>query len=209
MLPPSASFSIALGALFTLASVASGAVPSPATSTVDPCINVCPAGDMTFHVVVRDLASNPVTGSSVVVDFCNCPGVILCPSGGGGGGGGLNGVCLATMVANAAGVADFNIRAGGVCSGGPVTIYADGVILAQRSVVASPDQNGDASVDPADQAILAAKLLGPYDPTGDFNCSAALEDGDTGIEARHVGHSCGAVVPVAPGSWGRIKIVYR
>ncbi|MBI1797847.1 MAG: hypothetical protein HYR74_12450 [Candidatus Eisenbacteria bacterium] len=183
-------------------------VPSVANSTVDPCLRVCPAGDMTFHVVVRDGTFNPVPGSSVAIDLCACPGVVLCP---------LNGSenyivssgCMVVQITNAAGVADYQIRAGGTCSGGPIPVYADGQLLATRTAVSSPDQNGDVIVNATDQAILAGKMSGPYDPTGDFNCSGSVEPGDANILASHLGHSCAVAVPTRPATWGRIKTIYR
>lgn len=183
------------------------AVPSPTNSTVDPCVRVCPAGDMNFHVVVRDLNSSPIAGSTVVVDFTSCPGIMLCPLIGSepyllGPG------SIVRMVTNAAGIADFPIRAGGTCAG-PAKVFADGVILASSLPVPSPDQNGDAVVNAADQAILAVKLGGAYDPTADINCNTTMGADDSAELDRHLGHSCGAVVPVSPRSWGRIKIFYR
>ncbi len=115
------------------------------------------------------------------------------------------------MEANALGVADFPLRAGGTCSGGSIKVHAGGAPLATRTAVASPDQNGDAVVNATDNAILGVKLAGPYDPTADFNCSGALEAGDQAILTVHGGggHGCSVVVPVWPGTWGRLKILYR
>src|SRR5205823_4880991 len=93
-----------------IAPAARAALPSPSTSTVDPCLRVCPAGGMTFHVVVRDYANNPQPGSLVVIDLCSCPGVVLCPLNGGEAYTIANG-CIVRMQANGQGVADFQIRA--------------------------------------------------------------------------------------------------
>jgi hypothetical protein len=198
---------LVLATLVLAAPRARAAVPSPQNSTVESCLRICPAGDLHLRVVVRDNASNPVAFSNVVIDFCSCLGVALCPAGGGphtiGGGG-----CTVSMLSDAAGVAEFPLRAGGVCVGN-VTVFADGVNLAQRGHVASPDQNGDLTVNATDQTLLALKLGGPYDPTGDLNCSGALEAGDQGVLAGHLGHSCQAVVPALPRSWGTIKTIYR
>jgi len=201
-------FTLVLVALVMVAgSHAYAAPPSPATSTVDPCLSVCPGGDVNFHVAVRDASSNPVGASSVLINFSNCLGLTLCPPR-------VSDPYTIVppssivMTANAAGIADFQIRAGGVCVG-TVNIFADGVLLASRGAVSSPDQNGDAVVNATDQALLAAKLGGPYDPTADLNCNAALEAVDTGILNAHLGHSCEVVVPVQPRSWGTIKILYR
>ncbi len=196
----------ALGVAMTSAPTLAG-IPSPATSTVDPCVHICPAGDMNFHVVVRDALSNPVPGSMVVVDFSPCPGVVLCP---------LIGSdpytvsppLMVIMIADAAGIADIPIRAGGTC-GGPINIFADAILLASIAAITSPDQNGDAIVDVTDQGILAVKLGGPYDPTADINCNTTMGSDDATALNRHLGHSCSAVVPVWPRSWGSIKTIYR
>lgn len=207
MVPRRILFVLALALLAVLPSARASAIPSPANSTVDDCIRVCPAGDINFHVVVRDPANNPVAGSTVVVDFVNCSGLIICPPFGTEP---YTFVAPASilMTTNAAGVADIPLRAGGVCVAA-VNIFADGVLLATRQAVSSPDQNGDAVVNAADQAIMAAKLGGPYDPTADLNCSGTLEFGDPNLLNAHLGHSCNAVVPTVPRSWGSVKIMYR
>jgi len=193
----------ALGVL--IGPLAYGAVPDPARSYVDPCLRVCPAGDLNIHIVVRDAANNPLPGAVVESDLCACPGIVMCPdlpigyvvSG-----------CMLVATADAAGVVDWRLKAGGTCNG-QVVVRADGVLLAIRNAVSSPDQNGDLMVDATDAGLMAAKLGGPYDPTADLNCSGLLELGDTGVLSAHLGHSCQAVVPVQPRSWGTIKILYR
>ena len=200
--------SVLLAAMVSVAAPARAAVPSPSASTVDPCVRVCPSGDMTFHILVRDFAGTRIAGALVEIDFCQCPGVVFCPLTGSESYTIVAG-CSVRMVSDANGLADFPIRAGGTCNGGQITVRADGVVLALRYAVSSPDQNGDATVSAADQGILATKLGGAYDPTGDLNCSAALEAGDPAILSAHLGHSCALAVPVRPGTWGRIKTLYR
>src|SRR3989442_1095015 len=53
--------------------------PAPPTSSMDPCLVVCPAGDSVFVVHVRDWTNTPVAGADVTVDFCGCPGFRLAP----------------------------------------------------------------------------------------------------------------------------------
>ena len=200
-------FTLLLATLGIMAAATTHASPpNAANSFVDPCLRVCPGGDMNFHVVVRDALFNPVPASSVTIDFSNCVGVVFCPP--------LPGdpytfvpPASILLVSNAAGIADFGIRAGGVCQG-TINVFADGVLLASRGAVSSPDQNGDLTVNAVDNGILAGKL-GSTNPTGDFNCSGLVEAGDTGIELAHTGHSCQAVVPVAPRTWGTLKVIYR
>ena len=71
---------VTIAAFALVASAARAAIPSPANSSEDPCIRVCPGGDMNYHIVVRDAANNPVAGASIVMDFCSCPGVVFCPN---------------------------------------------------------------------------------------------------------------------------------
>jgi len=197
----------ALGVAAPAAHAGTAAVPSPATSTVDPCLRICPAGDMNFHVVVRDYSFVPIGNSTVTVDLSACPSVMVCPLIGSEPYTILPGPTI-RMTTNALGIADIPLRAGGTC-GGPVNVFADGVLLAILTAVPSPDQNGDAVVNATDQGILAVKLGGAYDPTADINCNTTMGADDSAELVRHLGHSCGAVVPVSPRSWGRIKIHYR
>jgi hypothetical protein len=162
---------------------------------------------MAFRVIVRNAVGNPVANAAVVVDFASCFGFTLCPLLGSEPYT-LAGPAAILMIADAAGVVDIPIRAGGSCQG-TISVYADGVLLASRGANTSPDQNGDLSVDATDQALLAVKLGGPFDPNADLNCSAALGPGDATVLNAHLGHSCAAVVPVLPSSWGRIKTIYR
>jgi len=194
---------VALGILLT--ATAHAALPSPATSFVDPCLRVCPGGDMGIHVVVRDASNNPVSLSTVSIHFCTCPGVVLCPPGPNDPYT-ING-CMVSAVTNAVGVLDLGIRAGGVCVDS-LLVFADGILLAVRPAVVSPDQDGNLTVNAVDNGILGAKL-GTTDPTGDLNCSGLVDIGDPNALLAHSGHSCQAVVPVQPGSWGTIKIHYR
>lgn len=52
---------------------APGQAPSAANSTCPGTVRVSPDGTCCFDVVVRDLANNPIPGSSVVIDFQACP----------------------------------------------------------------------------------------------------------------------------------------
>jgi hypothetical protein len=158
---------------------------------------VCPDGDFTFHVTVRDIANAPVPGAAVVVNLCNCSSVHLC-----------SGPCDILVVADAAGNASFQIKGGGICASGGATVTADGVILATRAV-ASPDQDGDLSVTAADIGIINAKESLPYDPGADLNCDGLVSNGDVAIATAHIGHNCQGPVPTEGQSWGKLKAIYR
>jgi hypothetical protein len=172
-------------------------VPSPPNSQVDPCLVICPAGDFTFHVVVRDIANVPIAGATVVINLCNCPSVHLC-----------SGPCDVLVSTDAAGNASFQIKGGGLCPGGTASVTADGVLLATRTV-ASPDQDGDLSVTSADIAIISGKLLLPYDPGADLNCDGLVNSTDVAIATSHSDHNCQGIVPTEGQSWGKVKAIYR
>jgi hypothetical protein len=186
------------------ASHAQGAVPSPATSSHDPCFVVCPLGDLTYHVTVKDAASNPVGGSTVVLDYSQC-GFVHCTNPGLG----IiadNVAHTMTAVANAAGVASFPLKMGGCCPA--VKIFADGILLATVSM-ASPDQDASLAVNGTDMAILTALIAGPYNVCGDLDCSGTLGANDLNVVIAHNGHNCTGVVPTRSQSWGRVKTFYR
>jgi hypothetical protein len=173
---------------FSLLLVASGslaAVPSPATSVV-PHLVGCPAGDLGFTVLVRDAASNPVTGSTVILSFASCPSFTHCSES-------FPGYVwnpaarTAAAVTDSAGQATFSIHQGGVCTS--VSVSADGVPLGTRSF-ASTDQNSDLQVNPADVALVLEKL-GTNDGTADFDGNGLVDTVDVSVVLAHAGHICG------------------
>ena len=190
--------------LAALPNRAAAGVPSPSNSIVDPCLVVCPLGDIPFTVRVRDLADNPIANSFVEVSFCNAPNIHFCPPPG------LN-PCAVLGVTDVFGNITFAITAGGITSGTQLArISADGVLLAYREV-ASPDQDGSLMVNGTDQGILNPKL-GSADRTGMLTCdltSGRVVQADLDALKLHMGHTCGAVVPAEPRSWGNLKLIYR
>ena len=188
-----------------IGSLAEAGVPDPQMSTIDPCLVVCPSADAHFVMVVRDAFANPIANSTVVIDFSLCPAVDLCAT-------------EATdpyivigrrviRVTDAAGRVDFPIRAGGVCIPG-VTIQADGVTMGSRAV-ASFDQDGNLLVDAVDSAIAGTKV-GTNDPTADFDCDHTVTQTEVALILNdHEGHRCERPTPARPGSWGRLKSIYR
>jgi hypothetical protein len=187
------------------------AIPSPPNSSVDPQLLLCPYDIIPFVVIVRDLSHNPVANSSVQLDFTGCaadpayPGTIptnLCPS-----------VVpqMTTLITDASGRVEFHLKAGGTCPGAQTRIFADGILLAQRTV-ASPDQDGNLVVIGQDAAILVAKeMSGVYDATADLDGDGDTNNdaGDYAVYDAHSGHGCDAITPALPRSWGSLKIRYR
>jgi hypothetical protein len=188
---------------------ASADIPSPARSSVDPCVVLCPAGDLALHVIVRNAADIPQPGSVVDLEFSACPEFHLCAPLGGEpythlSGSGFD---LVRTTANGQGAAVLPVRAGGGCPAGLARVYADGVPLALRAI-ASPDQNGDGIVQALDATLLQSKI-GTTDPTGDFDCDGMVTSADVAILNAHMGHACAQPTPVRPDTWGRLKMLYR
>lgn len=180
-----ARFVAGIGLVFLAPSAALSAVPSPANSIVPPLVG-CPAGDLSFRVLVRDAANNPVQGSFVILSLSSCPAFTHCA---GADSGSVWNPLARTQVAvsDSAGGASFAIHQGGVC--GAVSVSADGIPLANRAF-ASTDQNGDLQVDFADAAIVLGKL-GTSDGTADFNGSGFVDTLDVVTVQSHIGHNCG------------------
>jgi len=181
-------------------------VPDPANSEADPCLVVCPAGDVVFRVAVHDFNNVPIEHSSVVIDFCDCP-ITLCPES-------LTdpysrSKCYIYRLTDSQGRADFPIRAGGVCNNPGARVFADGVFLGARNVV-SPDQDGNLKVEPADLAIVNGKV-GSSDPTADFDCDANVSNADAQFVVVHTQHLCPPPdpTPATPRTWGQLKTIYR
>jgi len=178
-------------------------VPSASTSIVDPCLVFCPVGDIPFTVEVHDIANNRVANSLVKLDFSGCPYFHHCPL--------VPGVNDAartvSAISDANGVARFAVPMGGTCLGSVVVISADNQPLATRSLV-SPDRDGDLFPSPLDEAAIQG-AQGSSDPSCDLDCSGLVDAADLAIFERHKFHACPLVVPTVPGSWGRLKTIYR
>jgi hypothetical protein len=198
--------------LISTSAVAIAAVPSPVNSTTPPCLAPCPMGDVALTVVVRDLANNPIAGSTVVFSFANCPNAFLCaplPTDDY-----IVDLTLRTVRAttDATGTVTIHPRVGGTCPAGGVNLFADGVLL-RTYALASPDQDGNGvcvSIIGSDDPIFAAKL-GTLDATADFDCSGGPVDGaDQLYFFQHHSHGCnGFVDPTTRRSWGTLKLHYR
>jgi hypothetical protein len=194
--------------LFLLPAVARSGVPSPGNSTVPQCLLGCPAGDFIITIVVRDLASNPVVNSTVLLDFSACPAFTICTPESTDPYIYDAGTRTVRAVTDASGTVRFPLRAGGVCgTANGVSVFADGVYLAGRTF-ASPDQNGDLFVNAVDQGIAGAKL-GAADPTADFDCDGTVTAADLGVVDAHLAHGCSGPTPTRARSWGSVKIIYR
>jgi len=191
---------------------ASGIPSAPWCFITRPMI-ACPAGDLVFTTIMHNAVNNPIPVCDVIVSLGGCPSVHLPPALGDEGYDVVPDPLTPTLqalrkTADLNGEADFAIRAGGTCPASTVRIYGNGVLVAFRSL-ASPDQDGNLSVGPDDEALATAKL-GTADPTADFDGDGVVTAADLGILDMHLGHHApGMATPVASRSWGTLKLLYR
>lgn len=205
-----ATFLVAGGLL--IAGVAAAGVPSPANSTAPACVSVVGqslgladsvAGK--FSVIVRDLANNPLNGSSVVIDFSNDADIKICnpqlyPNYT------LN--CAARTVranTDASGTVSFTIVGGGtgsasVLSGSGVKIFADGVLL-RNSSASAYDLDGIGGVGTGDLSQWLTDFGSGFAyGRSDYDCSGGIGTGDlslwlTVFGAANSTASCSATCP--------------
>jgi hypothetical protein len=199
------------------ASSAMASVPSPADSDVPCGLNlVGTAGGVAdsrgqFTIVVRDLAHNPIGGSSVVIDFNACAADIrVCsvqPVAGvtadcSGAVGQISAVTDGTgsvvlrIVGGARNLAAHTPGAGFKCA----TVYADGVNLGNINVGAY-DENGGGGVNPADISLWLPDSFdfpATYRGRSDFNCSNTINPTDL---ALLLGASLGAASTASCGAY--------
>ena len=102
----------------------------------------------------------------------------------------------------------FSIRGGGAGACSRVTVLAEGILIAERQAVASPDQNGDLTVDQSDLDALKAKL-GTKDDTADLDGDGRVTPADILIARLHLGHHVELVTQTKGTTWGEIKGGYR
>jgi hypothetical protein len=192
---------------------AAAAVPSAANSTLPGCLALCPMGDLPFAVVVRDFANNPIVGSTVVIDFSQCPGANICTTPFWPPDPYVVDLAARTLRAatNVSGAVAFPARVGGTGGAGGVRVFADGVLL-RTYALASTDQDGDGIVGygtGTDDTMFAAKF-GTSDPTADFDCDGVVGQSDQLVFNLHHSQSCaGWIDPAQKRTWGEIKVHYR
>jgi len=192
------------------ASSAFAGVPSAFNSSIPPCLETTPGGNIVSTIIVRDLASIPIAGTLVVIDYSQCDGFVPCaPNGNGLPDGYIIDPVARTirMFSGPQGQAPFHLRAGGGCSGNGIHIYADGVLLGSMHA-ASADQDGDLSVTAADIAAVHAKI-GSADLSGDLDCNGVVNAIDEGLVTHYVGVTCLDPTEAQPRSWGSVKLIYR
>jgi hypothetical protein len=171
------------------ASAAMAGVPSAANSTVPSCVPLVgnaagvPDGVGTFTVIVRDLANNPLSGASVVVDLSGCSelticedqldpdALVVCPS------------KTTRKFTDGLGSVSFTVLGGG--NGTPAaTLLGGAKIFANGTLIGSPtanayDLNGLLGLGAADLSSFLGDFASgnPYGRS-DFDCSGALGAAD-------------------------------
>ena len=196
-------------AALAVPTLAAAGVPSAASSTVPGCLHASPDGSLITVIVIRDVASNPVASSTVVLDYSQCTDFEPCAQLGPPGDDYVLDAANSRIIktTNASGQAIFHLRAGGGCQVYPIRVLADGVLMGSRPA-ASTDQNGDHVVDPADVAILQAKV-GTSDLTGDLDCDGVVDSYDVSIQDSTLGSDCLDPTPARRQTWGTVKLIYR
>ena len=190
------------GLVLLISGIALAGVPCAGTTTVvatgshvscAPDATLCPNGD--YHTVdvtvtVKDCYGTPLAGQMVTVNasppgspFCYCPdgepvphdysdSKIVGPTG-------SSGVVVATFdKVGGCGDMVFWATTAGVTAGPSLSIY-----------IASPDNNGDCSVDLIDFGNFALAFT-TADPCSDYNCDGLVDLIDFGNFAQHFTHHC-------------------
>jgi hypothetical protein len=188
------------------AALASG-LPSVANSTIPPCIYASPDGNFVTQIVLRDITNVPIAGANVTLDFSGCATYLTCSPPCNGCTGNLAQHKI-TAVTNAFGVANFDLRVGGVCPNETVSIIAVDVLPMGTRPFASLDQTGDLYVTTAD-VIRVSSLVGSHDTSANFDCSGTVNNADVALVQQHSGATCTGVVAAPHRTWGRIKSFYR
>jgi len=173
------------------------AIPSAADSDVPCGITLVgstagvadPRGQ--FTITVRDLAHNPVAGSSVVINFNACtPDIRLCStqlaagvtadcSGAVGSVSAVtngNGQVVMKIIGGANNCSGHAPGAGFKCA----TVFADNVNLGNMNVAAF-DQSGEGGLNPLDISVFMADMFafpGTYVGRSDYNCSQTITPAD-------------------------------
>ncbi|MFN8589523.1 MAG: hypothetical protein U0704_17155 [Candidatus Eisenbacteria bacterium] len=180
-----------------VAASAFAGVPSPGNSTLPAPAFLTVVGSSlgtadplgTFSITVRDLANNPINGSSVVLDFSAGSDLQLC-SDQLDAGATVN--CAAKSVrkfTDASGVVSFTVVGGGTNAGatagaglGSVKVYADGVLLGSMTSAILNQDGGLSGVGANDISVWIADFgSGNYYGRSDYDYSTAIGANDLSL----------------------------
>ncbi|MEP7028720.1 MAG: hypothetical protein ABI960_09015 [Candidatus Eisenbacteria bacterium] len=195
------ALAIALSLLLalSLAAVARADVPDVRFCVADTSLVASPDGSFGYTVLLRNNTNAPIVGGTVVLDFTEATGIVLCneqdPD--------HDGRILGTT--NGAGSVTFHVKAGGA-STGRVRV-GTALDLITRARPRTTDLDGDLDVDSSDQAALNA-LLGTFGPNGDLDHNGIVDGVDVALEAGRVGSNC-FLTPTNSTTWGQVRALYR
>ena len=201
-----------------IASAAIAGVPSPGSSSVPPSFAMVgslagtPDPFGRFTVTVRDLANNPMSGASVVVDFSNCVDLKICCDQ-------ADSACITCCIkhtlrklAGLNGSVSFIVLGGSTGSGNAVSllgcpkIYANGVLLGSPTASAF-DLDGANGVGINDLSVWLTDFGTAGNPTfgrSDFDGSGSVGINDLSVWLTMFGNgasaaSCTTVSPTPEG----------
>ena len=189
------SLALALG----VAALAHADVPDVRYCTADTNLVASPDGGFAYTVILRDNANAPIANGTVVLDFTNAPGIVLCTEQDTDHDGRLLGTT------NASGSVTFYVKAGGASTGRVRVGTAIDLITLARA--RTTDLDGDLDVDATDQSAVNA-LVGTAGPNGDLDKNGTVNSIDSAIEAGHVGGNC-TYTSSSNATWGSLKALYR
>jgi hypothetical protein len=172
------------------ASAAMAGVPSAANSSVPPCISlVGSSGGVadalgTFTVTVRDLANNPLSGASVVVDLSACLDLSICDDQ-------LDANALVNCPSKTTrkftdglGQVTFTVLGGGTLGEPASTLLGGGRIFANGTLIGSPtvsayNLDGQLGVAGGDLAFFLTDFSSGINyGRSDFDCNGSIGGGD-------------------------------
>jgi hypothetical protein len=182
-----------------MAALAHADVPDARYCTADTCLVASPDGGFAYTVVLRDNANAPIANGTVVLDFTNAPGIVLCNEQDADHDGRLLGTT------NASGSVTFYVKAGGVSTG--LVRVGTAIDLITLARPRTTDLDGDLDVDAADLSALNA-LVGTSGPNGDLDHNGTVNSADSALEAGHVGGNC-TFTASNNATWGSLKALYR
>jgi hypothetical protein len=191
--------------LLALPALAAASIPDLGNSywscrtDVDVTVVVCPAGDgftldaawptaggapvdATIDAWVIDGGGNPVHLYPFEDIWLESPGLAYCTGG-----------TVAAANTDPMGHTYFRILATGGHAYGDLRVMVNGDAIAGAAPnlrLASPDINGDGSVNIADLAVFVGMQEGTYDPDGDLDGNGRLDLTDAVLLFRHFTHAC-------------------
>ena len=178
----------------TAADADAGVAPSPHTSTWPSLIRLVgasggapDAASGQFTVVGRDLADNPVSGASIVIDLSNCTDLAICSDQMDADALVNCGAKTVRKFTNAQGEVTFTVLGGSTGAGNATTlangarIYGNGLLLATLTA-ASFDLDGSGGVGAGDLSVWLADFGSgqPY-ARSDFDGDGSLSAGDLSL----------------------------